>query len=146
MNKQDKEARALRRQIRYVIRTCSGRLSLAESRPELLRAVGRFLDQVKFGSHGEAAQVLGIKVSQLRHLVSSYRQQVGAEGVGRHRRRKLRLARVKIIDESARGSRFESGPVEVVLESGVRVSVGSTDAVIDLLERLEQRGRLKAAS
>lgn len=147
MNKQAKEARALKRHIRHVLKTSGGRLELGGSRVGLLRSIGRFLDRMKFKSREEAARALGIQPSKLDYVIHTYRKlprvQKGARTRGGKR---LKLARVKIVDEPASGTSTRDGPIELVLESGVKVSVASAEAAIDLLDRLEQRNKLKAAS
>jgi len=147
MNKQTKEARALKRQIRSVLKTSGGRLELGGARVGLLRSIGRFLDRMKFKSREEAARVLGIQPSRLDYVVQTYRKLPRAQkGTGTRGGKRLKLARVKIVDAPANGTRTPGGPVELVLENGVKVSVVSAEVAIDLLDRLEQRRKLKAAS
>lgn len=147
MNKQAKEARALKRQIRHVLKTSGGRLELGGSRVGLLRSIGRFLDRMKFESREEAARTLGIQPSKLDYVIHTYRKLPREQkGAGIRSGKKLKLARVKIVDEAANDTGTPGGPIELMLESGVKVSVASAEAAIDLLDLLEQRSKLKAAS
>lgn len=148
MSQQNKEARTLKRQIRYLLRTSGGRLELGESRAGLLRSIGRFVERMKFESRDEAARTLGISLSKFDYVVKCYRKLLRTEKKPARGGKRLKLARIKIVDEPvpAKSSRPEPRPVELVLESGVRVSVASADAAIDLLDRLEQRKRQQAAA
>lgn len=140
MNSTDKEVRWLRRQIRRA-RRGSGVMKWDAVGEELIRAVGQFTD-----AHGEIARRdlakrLGVLYHQLDYVLSKYRKLPKKKPV----RTKPKLAPVQIVDEGApvanRGGPRGPGPVEFVLESGIRVSVSSTDQVLDLLESLERRGR-----
>jgi hypothetical protein len=149
MSRQDKQAKALRRQIRYVMKVSGGRLELTGSRQALLSSIGRFIERMKFVSREEGSRALGIKPSQFDYLVLSYRKLLRAsKNAAARSGKKLGLTPVKVADEAAApgSAGSTSRPVELVLESGVRVTVESADAAIELLDRLEQRKRLKAAS
>ena len=113
-------------------------------------AIGRFLDRMKFKSREEASKAIGIRASKLDYVIRNYRElkKSRKNSVPRVKQKKVRLSPVKIIDEPAKIERPSSSSlgVQMTLESGVRVSVESADAAIDLLDRLEQRKRFKAAS
>jgi hypothetical protein len=147
MNPREKEARALKRQIRYVMQASGGRLGL-ESRSGLLLKIGQFLERMNFGSRREASQTLGISSSQVRHLELCYRKLRRSKKKVTRRRpeRRLTLAPVRIVEEPVKSRPEEPRGLELMLEGGVRVSVGSPEAAIDLLERLEQRKRFRSAS
>jgi hypothetical protein len=135
----------LRRQLRAVRRSSGGRVSLKKDRQQLLLAVGEFVDGAGFENRDEAARALGIEPYQLYHLTVNYQRLLRSRRRAPlpARRRKFKLARVKIVEEPVERTAISPKPIELILASGVRVSMGSADEAIELLDRLDQRERLK---
>jgi hypothetical protein len=151
MFSKDKEVRRLKRQIRRVVRRGSGVLKWDDSGDELIRAVGQCVGRYGKIDRREAARGLGISYHQLDYVLSKYRKlpklkpkRAATIAAGK----KLKLAPVQIVDEtpSEAPEQRRKGPVELVLENGMRVSVSSTDQVVDLLEQLQRRTRRLGAA
>jgi hypothetical protein len=114
----------------------------------MIRAVGQFVGGRSDVGRRDLAKRLGISYHQLDYVLSKYRRLPKPKGKKKvAKSKKPKLAQVAIVDDPVSEVRPAGRAVELVLASGIRVSVGSTDQVVDLLETLERRsGRIRTAS
>jgi hypothetical protein len=146
----NKDVRGIKKQLRRMVGQSGGNFRWDESSQDLLVAIGKFVEQNPDLNRAQAAEMLGMKSFQLDYVMAKVRKLSKSKARKAAKPKKLKLARVRIVGESAEKSQTAvgtTGSVELVLESGIRVAVKSTDQVVDLLEELERRSkRLRAAS